>query len=561
MKNAISRIVVMVAAATAVIVTLSGCTGARSTGTSGPPILGISNGGTGPFTDNFNPLSPTGMSGTAGFIYEPLFFFNRRAALSTKPVPLLGASYSWNSSGTVLDVRTQPGITWSDGRPFTAHDVAFTMNLLRTNPALDVSGGAPQATATDNTHVELKFDKPSFTLAPTLLGLTYIVPEHIWKQVPDPSKYLNSHPVGTGPLTKGSFTSQAYTLVPNKRFRDQQDVHVGGVRYYSLATDEVATKKLLAGQLDWAGVAIPNISKVLSARDDLSFSVDTPNQVVLQTCSNAALGCSGPQTDPQVRRAISAAIDRRQLNKLVWYGTAESISPTLLQPGRDKNFISHAHTSVLPNEADVQGAQTILRSAGWSKGPDGIFAKNGRPLAVTALVTSGYSGYVSALGLIQQQLKEAGIKLTVQQVAGQEANSEVGQGHFQLAINALFSGPVPDPYYLYHQYFASSQTARVGSTVDPSGNVTRFSDQSVDASLSAAGGTTDISQKAEAYASVQDQIATSMPYIPLLAAGSTAEFRSGRFSGFPDASNPYAEASPWAAPDNEQVLMHLRIRS
>lgn len=544
----------------AIVVALSGCAGTESPTPPGATILGISNGGTGPFTDNFNPLSPTGMSGTAGLIYEPLFFFNRRAALTAKPVPVLGSSYSWNDSGTVLTIRTRAGITWSDGQPFSAKDVAFTMNLLHSHHALDVIGGAPSATATDSTHVTLTFTKPSFTIAPTLLGLTYIVPEHIWDKVSDPVKFQNSKPVGTGPLTKGTFTPQAYTLVPNKHFRDRRDVHVGGVRYYSLATDEVATKKLLAGQLDWAGVAIPDIQKVLSAHKDLSFSVDTPNQVVLQTCSNAALGCSGPQTDPEVRKAISAAIDRGQLNKLVWYGTARSISPTLLQPGRDDEFISRDYASVEPKEADAQRAQAVLRADGWSMGSGGVFVRDGKPLEVTALVTSGYSGYVSALGLVQQQLKKAGIDLTVRQVAGQEVNSEVGQGHFQLAINALFSGPVPDPYYLYHQYLATSQTGPVGTSVDPSGNVTRFSNSDVDAALSAAGGTTDIAAKAQAYGVVQDQLTKALPYIPLLAAGSTAEYRSGRFTGFPSSSNPYAEASPWAAPDNEQVLMHLEVK-
>jgi peptide/nickel transport system substrate-binding protein len=127
--------------AAALAVALSGCTSSASTTNSASgPTLAVYNGASGAFVKNFNPLSPTVLSNIQGLIYEPMFFYNNLATLATKPKPLLGQSFSFNADGTVLSVTLKSGVKWSDGKPITASDVAFTMNLIRTTPALNTSG-------------------------------------------------------------------------------------------------------------------------------------------------------------------------------------------------------------------------------------------------------------------------------------------------------------------------------------------------------------------------------------------------------------------------------------
>lgn len=538
---------------------LTGCTPSSSGGASqGGPILAVYNGGSGAFTKNFNPLSPTVLSDVQGMIYEPLFFYNAVGKAGTKPVPVLGSEFVVNADGTEVTVTTQKGVKWSDGKPFSAKDVAFTMNLIRSVPALNTTGNTPSAKATDDNHVTLTFDKPSFPSVPTILGMTYIVPEHIWKNVKDPEKAINENPVGTGPMKVSSFTSQSYLLKKSASFRDASKVEVGGIRLFSLSGNEAATNKLLAGQLDWAGIFIPNIKKVLSPKKDLHFTTFGSQQVVLNTCSSAALGCTGPQTDPVVRHAIAAAMDRDQINKLAYYGLADPISATFLEPGRDDKFIAADAKGAEPMRADPKKAESLLQGAGWVKGSDGIYAKNGQRLSMTVLVTSGYTDYIAALDAITQQLKAAGIEIKAQQVASQENTSTGALGKFELQINGIFPGPTTDGYYIYDKYFNGASTGKVGTSVNPYGNVVRFQNAQVDAALATAAGTQDPAVKAQAYAKIQEVIVQDLPYIPIINNRSFAEYSTKQVTGFPTDDNLYAPLSPGNAPANEQVLLHLK---
>src|SRR5699024_8441938 len=105
-----------------------------------------------------------------GLIYEPLFYYNPLAAIDVDPVPQLGESFEWNEDGTVLTVAVRSGVSWTDGTPFTAGDVAFTFNAIKDNETLNPAGTAPGAEASDDTTVVLTYPAPSFVEGPNALG-------------------------------------------------------------------------------------------------------------------------------------------------------------------------------------------------------------------------------------------------------------------------------------------------------------------------------------------------------------------------------------------------------
>lgn len=551
----------VIAAIAITAMALSGCSpsGGSSQGGKGGPTLAVYNGGTGAFTKNFNPLSSTVVGNVNGMIYEPLFFFSGLAKAGTKPVPMLGTKYSFDTTGTKLSVVTRSGVKWSDGKPFTAKDVAFTMNLINATPALNTSGNAPKAEATDDTHVTMTFSRPSFTDGPNILGHTFIVPEHIFKSVKNPATYINDNPVGTGPMTMSSFNSQTYLLKKNPKFWDVDRVKVGAIRMYSLSGNEAAANKLISGGLDWTGIFVPNIKKTLANKANIGFTLWGSPTIVLATCSNAKLGCTGPQADPVVRQAMSAAINRQQVNKLAYSGTGSAPSATLVAPSAD-NYIASAYKSRISMSADVKASDSLLQGDGWVKGSDGIYAKGGERLSLNALVTSGYTDYISIMQTIAEQYKTAGIEFNVKQVANQEINSSAGLGTFQVIIAGIQPGPTSDPYYIYNGSFNGTATGPVGKSVNPYGNFSRFSDPEVDKAIAAAGSTEDQATKAKAYATIQASITKDLPYIPVLSNGAAAEFSTKQVTGWPTQDNQYAAASPWATPDNEQVLLHLKVK-
>src|SRR5208282_4118177 len=83
---------------------------------------------------NWNPLDTGNYStGTQGLIYEPLFLYNPLSTSSAPYIPWLATSGGWNSANTVYTINVRSGVSWSDGTPLTGADVAYSINLARTN--------------------------------------------------------------------------------------------------------------------------------------------------------------------------------------------------------------------------------------------------------------------------------------------------------------------------------------------------------------------------------------------------------------------------------------------
>ena len=512
-------------------------------------------GQSGDYQVNFNPFSPTQIGGP-GTIFEPLFFFNQVQAVD--PVPLLGTKYSWNTDGTVLTITTRENVTWSDGKPFSAKDVAFTLDMIAKTPAINTVGYAGSAKAPDDTHVVVTFPQPAYMDAPQLLGKTFIVPEHIWTGIADPATDTMSKPIGTGPYTLADFKGQAYTLTANPKYWGGEPA-VKNVRFLALSGNQSGADALAAGQIDWQTGQVPDIANVEKNYPGYKAITVPLNQMALFTCSSADLGCTGPQTDPAVRKAIYYGMDRTQLNALAFENTASDMSPGLALMPRDQAYVSgKLKEKLAPSSPDVAKAQALLEGAGWAKGSDGIYAKAGQRLAMSVLVVTGWTDYITAIDTMTQQLKAVGIEITAQQVSWNEWSDARGQGKFQLLIDSLNGGPTADPYYLYAYFLSSKNTAKVGKAANP--NFARFSDPKVDAALASLKSIDPTNAKArqQYFDVIQTQVEESMPYIPILTGGTTSEFHAAKFTGWPSKDNLYAFPAVWSRPDDARIFVTLK---
>lgn len=84
----------------------------------------------------------------------------------------------------------------------------------------------------------------------------------------------------------------------------------------------------------------PNMDQVLSGYPDIA-TVDVPSsQMAFMTCSNADLGCTGPITDPAVRKAIYYALDRDQINKLALNDQYSELAGSLYPYGQFTKYMS-----------------------------------------------------------------------------------------------------------------------------------------------------------------------------------------------------------------------------
>src|SRR5579863_2009728 len=149
----------------------------------------------------FNPYNGHPNAGVLGLVYETLYFVNVNDGSFT---PMLATNYQWNSDNTQVTFNIRQNVKWNDGQPFTANDVAFTFNMMKQYPATDSSGVwtyLSSVTAPDANTVIMTFQKAYPPALVTIAGHVYIVPQHIFANVGDPTQYLTDHPVGTGPFT------------------------------------------------------------------------------------------------------------------------------------------------------------------------------------------------------------------------------------------------------------------------------------------------------------------------------------------------------------------------
>jgi peptide/nickel transport system substrate-binding protein len=394
--------------------------------------------------------------------------------------------------------------------------------------------------------------------APQLLGKIWIVPEHIWKDIEDPSTDQVREPIGTGPFTLSEFKPQAFTLAANPDYWDGAPA-VKNVRYVSLSGNQAGADALSAGTIDWQTGPVPNMDNVPEVYPGYDAVTANVFQMALFTCSSAELGCEGPQTDPAVRHAIYYAMDRDQLNTLAFQNTAAEISPGMALPGRDDEIISDQLTErTAPMTAQVDQAEQILQNAGYAKGDDGIYAKDGEKVSLSVSVVAGWNDYITAINTMAEQLEAAGIELTVEQSSFNEWSSARGRGDYELLIDSQYPGPSGDPYWGYSYFYSGDNTAPVGETANP--NFARYDNDEVNEALESLRqiDPMDTAARQPYLDTIQTRLEEDMPYIPIMVGGNTSEVNVEKFTGWPTADDLYAFPAIWQKPDQAEILKHLQ---
>lgn len=547
-----------VAGASVLALGLTACGGGGGEGgnANGDRALRVWAGSTTPITTNYNPFAPNVLHGALGPIYEPLFFYNKTK--DEEPIGLIGESFEYNEDGTQITVKIKPDLKWSDGEPLTASDVAFTFKYEANNPE---GNNLVSAEATDDTTVVLTYGIAQYTTEFQRMGSSYILPEHIWKDVDDFANFTNEEPVGSGPYVVDKTTSESYTLVANENYRDADELAIKKVQYIAVDNNQTAQDLVAAGELDWTGMFIPNPDDV-TGNGKIEW-INTPQDpTVLYTCSNAELGCTGPQTDVAVRQALNVAIDRATIKEKAFVGLTADISPAYTLLPRDEKWLTDDAYEVSPQEANVEEAASILEAAGYTKGSSGIYEKAGVPVELSLISVDGWTDYNDAAKLIAEQAEKAGIKVTTSTVQWQEFVDARQSGQFQLIVGGVIGTTIADPFQIYRDWFggtAVQSTSPVGTEIPPGRwNFSRYSNPAVDAAIQQAISTEDEGERKQLYATIQDAIVNDVPYIPLVINATQTFYNTKDYTGWPTEENLYAFPPSWGAIAAGYVLTQIK---
>jgi peptide/nickel transport system substrate-binding protein len=503
---------------------------------------------------NFNPFSATsplsdGALGATSLIYEPLLQFN---VVKPQVYPWLATSYAWSNGGRTITFTIRPGVKWSDGKPMTAADVAFTYQLTKQYPAINIEGLDITSVSSTGDTVTLTFPSPQYQELQSIASV-YIVPKHIWSQVGNPSLYSDANPVGTGPFVLKSFTPQGITLTKNPSYWQPGLPKVSEIDIPVYTSDTTLQEALSAGQVQWSTDFIPGVQQLYVAKNSHYHFWGAPIYAVALDPNLS----TWPTNQLAVRQAISLAIDRTS-----WFKEAESgqgapltnasgLPPTLSQ------FIAPAVQGMSLTQNTSQ-ARSILKNAGFVMGPNGYFQQGGRTLALTITAPSAFADWVEAGSILVQDLKAAGIDATFvgQSVAGWRAN--VAAGNFDLTPYWESLSPGVNPYALYNSMLNSSVSAPIGKPA--SGDFERLNSPKVDGYLAQLASASNAQQMMAALSPIEQYVATQLPVIPAIADAAFDEYNDQSYTGWPSPSNPYEEGAA-SNITNEVVLLHLTPRS
>lgn len=503
------------------------------------------------YPQNFNPYSPSVISGTQGLIYETLLSVNR---LDGSVKPWLASSYQLAPDAQSITFHMRQGVVWSDGQPFTSDDVLFTLNLILKNPSIDLTGigaAVKDVSEPDSSTVVVTLSKPFNPIVWILGGQVFILPKHTWSSVNgDPSQYADPHPVGTGPYVVKSFTPQLVDLAKNPKFRLAGKPEVDEVKIPAYASNDSAQLALQKGQIDWTNLYIPELDKTYVALDKQHNHYWFPSSDDVMLYLNLT---KAPFNDLQVRKAISLALNRQNISTLGESGYEPPANPTGLVGEAIKSYIDPQYAQLQFTQNATQAGQT-LASDGWVKGSDGFYAKNGQQLAFALNVVSGYTDYVADCQVMVKDLQAAGIKATVNAMSNDAFTNALQNGDYDTSI--LWTNPGPTPYYIYDGLLRSTNSAPIGQAA-PS-NYERWMDPATDALLDQYAGSTDPTVQKQAIAGLEKIMVEQLPSIPLTAEPYWDQYSTAKFVGWPDAQHPYAAPGSAVYPDIEYVLLNLQ---
>ncbi len=514
-------------------------------------VLNVYTGASGQFTENYNPIGQgiTPLHGSQGMIYEPLMFFNQAKPGDVQP--LLATAYEFGDDGKSLTFTIRQGVKWNDGQPFTAEDVAFNFTYRRDNKDLNNVEPASlidEVTVLDPAHVKITFKKVVYTWLWQMAGQYWMVPKHVYEKIEHPNKETETEPVGTGPFMKDTFTPQSYTYKKNPNYWEPGKPKIAGLRFFSFNSGDSSVQALAAGQLDWAGLFMPDPEKQYVSKDPQHNLYK--NEALLYVTNLVPNLTKAPLNDLAVRKAINVALDREKIIKLAFAGLGKMPSPLELVLPLYQDYVSPKYAD-LTLKYDPAEARRLLEAAGYTKDDDGYYAKNGKRLSVTCHVVTGWTDYISAVQIMKQELKDVGIEFTYKEVSFNAFTNLQQKGDFQLMLWNGYGGP--GPYYMYNNILNSESIPPANQ------NMARWKNAEVDAALKAIASTppeqTDaIKQQIHL---IQDQLVAEQPYIPLQQSSSLAEFRTVNATGWPSDENPYALTLPFSVPDNGIVAKNL----
>ncbi|WP_116997081.1 ABC transporter substrate-binding protein [Desertimonas flava] len=392
---------------------------------------------------SWNPLQGGGQAmGVRGLLYETLFLFN---PWTLELEPWLAESGSWTAEDT-YELKLRAGLTWQDGEPLTAADVAFTLELGHEEAVkfTNVWTYLESVEAVDDTTVVFTFSDPRAGEWDNFLTSNQIVPQHLWADIPldELGTYANSdNPIGSGAYRYHSTTE---TRMVWERNDDWWGIEALGLEMkprYIIdlvnPSNEVALGLISRGDVDMSNNFLPGIQQLVNG--DFGITTFYPEEPYMLSANTAMLipnTNTPPLDDAAFRRALAGSIDTELIASNVYGGIVRPANPTGLLPSWDR-FVDADVVAANGFSFDPEAAAAELEAAGYvdTDGDGFVETPEGEAISLSLITPAGWTDWNQAAQVIADSAAQAGIRVESETPSSQEVDERRNSGDFDLVMN------------------------------------------------------------------------------------------------------------------------------
>lgn len=498
---------------------------------------------------SWNPWNGGGYSiGTVGLIYETLFVYD---PLTDKFTPWLAESGTWITP-TTWELKLRPNLTWTDGKPLTADDVKFTLELADPNGKYKGTGLAFQTLwesivsidKKDATTLDFVFKEnpPYQQIGFYLMYQVPIVPMHLWagRDVKDITGGANLNPVGSGMYKAESMDQTRAVLVRNDSW--------WGVKVFNktpapkrivdivVPSNNVGLGLVLQGSIDLNNNFLPGVATLVKNNYGIqTYYPEAPYMIPANTVQLMFNFGKKPMDDLNFRKAMAYAINVDEIVKNDYADLVKASDPTGLMPSWDK-FIDKTQTKELAWSYDPVKAKKILTDAGYKDvNNDGFLeAPDGTKIDLKITCPSGWTDWMVAIQIISKNAAAIGIKVTPEYPDYGGWLDALLKGTFEMSIRneAQLSSTVYSYYMWVFQHpldtIPTAQWGNYGRYNNP--EAFALVDQLAKVKVGDDAGILAITSK------LQKITMTDMPTVPLWYNGLWAQMSNSVWTGWPSAA-------------------------
>ncbi len=447
----------------------------------------------------------------------------------------LAESVDVSADGTVYTYTLRDGITFHDGERLTASDVAFSYNLYASQedfPFLPIyTSYFDSVEAPDDKTVVLTLTEAIPNIESQLIYL-YVLPEHIWADVPDAAEFENTAMIGSGPFKMKEYRQNEFVSLDAVKDHYLKGPQIDGAVFQTFDNPDALVQALKTGQVDMI-TEMPNTA-VAALRNDANVQVVSGpplspsvtdiifNVVTPENCPPDDGICTGHPAlqDRNVRLALAHATDKQNIIDVVLLGLG---APGLtLIPDSLGDFYND---QIQDYEFDIALANQILDDAGYvDSNNDGVReTPDGRDLIFRLNWPSDSVDSPRMAELLAGNWSQIGVR-TEQQSLDPDALTSICCPAFDFDIILWGWGSDPDPSFLLSVMTTDEITTGT--------NETGYSNPEYDELFVQQATTLDDAQRIALIHRMQEIAHQDIPYIIPYYAQEVQAFRVDRFQGW-----------------------------